>query len=139
MNKELFVLDSCALIAFFREEEGAKLIAKIFENSTEERSVVYIHKTTIAEVYYDTLRFAGKEEADRILKVLATLPISPAALFDNNFIKRIGYFKVHYKVSFADCFVLALAAVKGAMVVSSDHHEFDEIDKSGVLSFKWIR
>jgi hypothetical protein len=29
---------------------------------------VYMHKASIAEVYYDTLRFSGKEEAESIFR-----------------------------------------------------------------------
>lgn len=135
MTKEVYVLDSCALIAFFRQEEGASIVAKIFEGAAEHDFLVYIHKATIAEVYYDTLRFAGKDEAERILKVLASLPVLPLSIFNNNFIKSIGYFKVNHKVSFADCFVLASAFIKKATIITSDHHEFGSIEKLGILSF----
>jgi predicted nucleic acid-binding protein len=139
MNNDLYVLDSCALIAFFRKEIGAEIVAKIFERAAENECTVYMHKASIAEVYYDTLRFSGKEEAENIFKILITLPVDFTNNLNNTFIKKVGYFKVNHKISFADCFVLALASIKKAIVISSDHHEFDEIEKTKILSFRWIR
>ena len=139
MSKELYVLDSCALIAFLRRENGASIVAKILEEAAEKTCTIYIHRVSIAEVYYDTLRFSGKDEAERILKVMASLPVSTVIFFNNNFLRQIAYFKVNYKVSFADCFVLALATIKKAIIISSDHHEFDTIEETKILSFKWIR
>lgn len=68
MKNVFYVLDSCALIAFFRKEVGAEIVTKIFERAAEKKCTIYIHKASIAEVYYDTLRFSGKEEADDIFK-----------------------------------------------------------------------
>ena len=70
---------------------------------------------------------------------LSTQPIILIYKMDNNFIKHAGFYKVNYKISFADCFVLALATIKKASIISSDHHEFDDIEKSASLQFKWIR
>ena len=49
------------------------------------------------------------------------------------------YFKVNYKVSVADSFALGLAKENRAIMVSSDHHEFDIIENSKELEFSWIR
>lgn len=98
-----------------------------------------MHKASISEVYYDTLQFSGKKEADDIFNTLTTLPFSLTNIISNTFIKQMGHFKVNHRISFADCFVLALASIKKAIVISSDHHEFDEIEKTKVLSFLWLR
>jgi len=139
MIKDLYVLDSCALIAYIRKENGSQPVADIFEKAQGKKCIIYIHKATVAEVYYDILRTSNINEAENMIKDLSLLPI----LFSNNltqlFIRQIGYFKVNYKVSFADCFVLALSTVKKAIVISSDHHEFDAVEKSKIVSFFWIR
>jgi PIN domain nuclease of toxin-antitoxin system len=137
--KEIYVLDACALIAFFRKEEGCTVVAEIFEQAFKNKCSVFIHTVTIAEVYYDTLRFSDKKEADRIFKVLNTLPIISSTTLNNNFIKLTGFYKVNHKIFFADSFVLALASMKKAIIISSDHHEFDTIEKSAPIQFKWIR
>ena len=54
-------------------------------------------------------------------------------------IRKIGYFKTNYKISFADSFVLASAKLNNARIITSDHHEFDVIEKDGDMDFEWIR
>ena len=49
------------------------------------------------------------------------------------------YFKTKYKISVADSMALALAKIKGAIIVTSDHHEFDCIDEAKELTFYWFR
>ncbi|OQW87381.1 MAG: hypothetical protein BWK78_09050, partial [Thiotrichaceae bacterium IS1] len=39
----------------------------------------------------------------------------------------------------ADCFVLGLADREKATVISTDHHEFDVLEKAKVLSFYGLR
>ena len=136
---EVYVLDSCALIAYLRKENGALHVANLFKKAFEKECEIYIHKASVAEVYYDTLRISDKDKAENMIKDLTLLPIVFSNNFSNAFIKQIGYFKVNHKISFADSFVLALASIKKAIVISSDHHEFDEIEKIKILSFRWIR
>ncbi|MEO8852541.1 MAG: PIN domain-containing protein [Ginsengibacter sp.] len=124
MKRDLYVLDSCALIAYLRKENGAQRVADTFEKALEKDCMIYIHKATVAEVYFDTLRTSNINEAENMIKDLSLLPLSFSNTFTNEFIKQIGYFKVNYKVSFADCFVLALASVKKAIIISSDHQKF---------------
>ena len=42
-------------------------------------------------------------------------------------------------MSYADSFVLAAANINNAIVVSSDHHEFDTVEKNTNLKFYWLR
>ena len=39
----------------------------------------------------------------------------------------------------ADSFALALAAQLDASLISTDHHEFDDVEKSGEVKFFWLR
>ena len=136
---EVYVLDSCALIAYLRKEDGALNVADLFKEAFEKKCEIYLHKASVAEVYYDTLRISDRSKAENMIKDLTLLPIVFSNNFSNTFIRQIGYFKVNHKISFADSFVLALASIKKAIVISSDHHEFDKIEKIKILSFHWIR
>ena len=48
-------------------------------------------------------------------------------------------YKTSFRGSIADCFLLALAEKESAIVISTDHHEFDVIDNRGELAFYWLR
>jgi hypothetical protein len=51
----------------------------------------------------------------------------------------VGKYKTSYQISFADAFVLGLAEKEKAIVISTDHHEFDVIESAGESSFYWLR
>ena len=70
---------------------------------------------------------------------LKSFPITYIESITTDIIKSIGYFKTKYKISFADSFVLATAKLNNARIVTSDHHEFDVIEKSRDVAFEWIR
>ena len=53
-----YVIDACALIAYFRKEEGGEKLRQIFK---EDGNICYMHAVNIGEVYYDSLRYSDKE------------------------------------------------------------------------------
>ena len=131
-----YVIDACALIAYFRDELGGEKLEELFETANNR---FLMHAVNLGEVYYDSLRVSGKEKAQTLFKDIAELPISIVWELDAPFVKLIGEYKTSYQVSYADCFVLALAEIENAIVISTDHHEFDVIDNAGKLSFYWLR
>jgi predicted nucleic acid-binding protein len=50
-----------------------------------------------------------------------------------------GRYKTSFSISYADAFAMALAEMEGATVISTDHKEFDPVEKNGDLSFYWLR
>lgn len=134
-----YILDACAFIAFLKDEEGHIIVDDIFKEAIDGKCEIYLHKATLLEVYYDFLRSSGKAFADQLLSSVAKQPIILVNKMDNRFIQSAGFYKATHKISFADSFVLALATIKKAIIISSDHHEFDTIEKSSPLQFKWIR
>jgi hypothetical protein len=60
---------------------------------------------------------------------MKNLPIVTERRFSDVLLSEAGYFKVNEKVSLADSVVLGMAKIKKAFVVSSDHHEFDVLEK----------
>lgn len=134
--KNDYVLDSCALIAYLRNEEGAKVIEALFDNNNIN---VHFHKVSFLEVYYDTIKYAGIEVAKELFELTESWPIILNVGLGDNFIQRAGVFKSGFRISFADSFVLALASELDATLVTSDHHEFDIIDREKLIDFLWIR
>jgi len=131
-----YVVDACALIAFLQDEKGGDKIRELF-NAPE--NAFFMHSINLTEVYYDAVRVSGKEKAQELFETVAKLPITILWNLDIPFIKLVGKYKTSYKISFADCFVLALAEKEKAIVISTDHHEFDIIETTNKLSFYWLR
>jgi len=42
-------------------------------------------------------------------------------------------------MSVADSFALALTTQLNASLISTDHHEFDDVEKSDEVKFFWLR
>lgn len=131
-----YVLDACALIAYFRNEEGGATLRKLLK---EPHNRFFIHAVNVGEVYYDAVRYSGEENAADVFEDIARLPIQVIWVLDVPFLKIVGKYKTSYKISDADAFVLSLAEKEDAQVISTDHHEFDVIEATGVLSFYWLR
>jgi len=133
---EKYVLDACALLAFLKKEKGGEVVKKIISSDYE----VLLHNVNLLEVYYDLLRELGKEKSDAICEEILNLPIKIIYDTDLFLIKTAGYFKVNYRISLGDSFVLATAKLNSAIVVTSDRHELSIVEsKEPSLNFNWIR
>jgi predicted nucleic acid-binding protein len=129
-----YVIDACALIAYFRGEQGGDKLRELFK---EQNNRFFMHAVNLGEVYYDSLRVSGIAQAQELFERVAKLPMTIIWDVDIHFIELAGQYKTSYRVSYADCFVLALAEKEDAIVISTDHHEFDVIEGTGKLY--WLR
>jgi PIN domain nuclease of toxin-antitoxin system len=134
-----YVLDACGLIAFLRNEIGGEHVKRLLTKADREEVTILMHNASLAEVYYDFIKAADKITADDTLLMIGKLPLVFIDAVDMDFIKEIAFFKSNFKVSFADCFVLVLAKLQDAIIITSDHHEFDIIEKRRNAKFEWIR
>lgn len=131
-----YVIDACALIAFLQNEKGGDKLRELFKAP---ENIFFMHSVNLTEVYYDAVYVSGKEKAQELFETVGKLPIIILWDLDISFIKLVGKYKTSYKISFADCFVLAFAEKEKATVISTDHHEFDIIESAEELSFYWLR
>ena len=125
-NEPCVVLDPCALIAFFNDEPGAGVVASLLE---EVRSVE-MSAVNLLEIAYDSIRRTGDpQSAGEVLDAVRQLPIRIHWNIDDAVFFDVARFKAGYRISLADAFALALAKTLGAPVATSDHHEFDSIER----------
>ena len=136
MAQVTHALDACALIAYFRGEEGSERLASLVED--EARSLV-IHAVNLGEVYYDFLRAAGEAKARELWARALLLPMEIRRDLDDEFVHRVGAWKVRYSMSYADAFALALAEREGVPLITTDHREFDIVEADGTVGFFWLR
>lgn len=139
MKRELLILDACALIAFFNGEDGAGVVLTLFKEAEAGNLKICLHAINLCEVYYDCLRKSGSKIANKLLKRVKQLPLEIVEIVDMKLIKEVGRFKASEKISLADAFALGLSAIRKGKVVTSDHREFDIVEKNGLAKFLWIR
>lgn len=135
------MLDACALIAFLEDEEGADKVEDILRKSRRNECAIYMNKLNILEIYYGIFREDSKEKAEKTLSKILALPIIVIDRLKDDVFKEAGRLKATYKISLADSIVLAEAKIRKAPILTTDHHEFDPIDKEEEeeIVFHWIR
>lgn len=137
--RNVFILDACAIIAFLNNEEGAEKVESLFLKSIAGECEIYVHAINLYEVYYDFLRNTCRETDGKFWNDMTKFPFTIIFNLDFDILKIAAKFKINYRISLADSFVLALAKTENGQVVTSDHHEFEAIDNNDILDFIWIR
>ena len=136
----IFILDACALIAHFAKENGADNVKNILKNAIDdENTKVYMNKINLMEVYYDVIKSYNEREADKMLDVVKEMPIEIISELEDNVLKKAGQLKIKYKISLADSVALAETIIINGSLVTSDHHEFEPIEKRETIKINWFR
>lgn len=138
MEKGL-LLDACAVIAYPNDEEGAEKVEELLWQSNQGSRDLFMHEINLLEVYYGVYREEGEELADETYERVINLPVKIVEGLRKEVIKEAGRFKAMYRVSLADSIAFGQAKVKGVLLVTCDHHEFDHLRDANELEFLWIR
>jgi predicted nucleic acid-binding protein len=136
---DVFVLDACAVIALIRNERGSEVVEEVLKKASENKDLLIMNKLNLLETYYDTLRSHNKQTADELLVKIKLLPIKIIPEITDDVFIEAGRLKAHYKISLADAVALGEASVWGGSLLTSDHHEFDEVEHLEPIKFHWIR
>jgi len=129
------VLDSFALIAYFRDEPGAETMENLLVTAGKKDSPLHMTDVNYAEVKYSIMKKDGAEAWEEAAKILQGLPIdfhsTSRALADT-----AADFKARFKMSLADAFAAALAKEKKAELVTGDP-EFKALEKE--IKVVWLK
>ena len=136
---EAFVLDACALIANLSGEAGGERVERLLDRARLNEIHLSLHALNLYEIYYPYLRNAGHDVAESIWSDVMAMPVKILYTFDEPLVRKAAEIKAQQRLSVADSFLLALAVSLGAKVVTSDHHEFDAVERTGLVRFEWIR
>ena len=134
-----YVLDACAMLAVLADESGADVVEDIYEKATSGEVVLAMNKLNLLEVYYDLIRAYGKDRADEILNEIRRLPIHIYHEIADDVFREAGRIKAFYKISLADSIALAQAMVLDGKLLTSDHHEFNVVERKEPVRIHWIR
>jgi len=135
----IYVLDACALIALLQNESGAEKVAAVINSALNGTVTVVMNKINLLEVYYDAFRSRGKAQADLMLTEFKKRPVIINQQITDEIFAEAGRLKATYRISLADSIALAEASLSGGELLTSDHHEFDIIEREENVKFHWIR
>lgn len=125
MKAALRVLDSHSLIAYLENERGADKMIELFQVARDSGKALFLSVVNWGEVYYITLREAGRERAEAMAHLILTLPIQIIPV-DLELTKQAAEFKAFKRMSYGDCFAAALAKLRKAELVTGDP-EFKQV------------
>lgn len=137
--KNIYVLDACALIALFNNEQGADNVEKVLREAVYGAAEVYLNKINLYEVYYGTYRASGRQKADEAYSLIKKLPVKITETLADNIFIEAARFKSLYRMSLADSIALGEAVIRNAQLLTADHHEFDIIEKHENVKIYWVR
>ena len=130
-----YLFDSHALLAFFQEEKGTEVVAKILRRALKQRLDRLLCVINLGEIIYMTKRRFGDNKKVEILGRVHQLGFkilpAPEAL-----VYKAAELKAHYPISYADCFALACALEQSAILVTGDP-EFKKV--AHLINIQWIR
>ncbi len=112
-----YVIDTGVLFLHLIDDERVR---PYFKEINEGRAKAFICDVNLAEYYYKTCEKLGREIADVRYNQIRVL-INPVST-NQDLTREAGKIKCKYrdKLSLADCFVLALSKIKGAILLTTD-------------------
>jgi len=129
------VLDSFALIAYFRDEVGADTMEDMLVSAGKKDNPLFMTDVNYAEVKYSILKKDGAASWAEAAKVLEGLPIDFLST-SRPLADAAADFKARFKLSLADAFAAALAKEKRAELVTADL-EFKPLEKE--IKILWLK
>ena len=131
-----FVLDTFALVAFFRAEKGADVIEKLLIDALTGSHQLYLCSYNAGEIYYAIWRKDGKEMADACRRKLLQFQITIVeANLQLTF--EAATLKATRKLSYADTHAAALALHLNATILTVDK-EFNNLKDIKGFKIKMI-
>jgi ribonuclease VapC len=131
------VLDSWALLAFYKDEPAGDAVEKLIDDASQTKTPLLLSVVNWAEMYYSIERAGGRRVAEEATADLATLPIDIVGAGDDLRLARVAaQFKAVHKLSLADAFAAALAKDRKAELVTGDP-EFKPLEKE--IRIVWLK
>ena len=131
-----FVLDSYALLAFFRNEEGGEKIEQLLNEAVADKHELYLTCINAGEVYYMSSRKDGAAKAELVWKAMHQFPVHIIDA-DLEFTLAAAKLKAKYSISYADAFAAALTIKRKATLITGDE-EFDALKNEAGFKVKYL-
>lgn len=128
------VLDAYSVIAYLDAEPSAPKVAEHIKKARDSGGDLLLCTINWGEVYYISVREAGRQGAEKALEVIGTLPIELVDP-DLELTKQAALYKSTHKMSYADCFAAALAKLRKGTLVTGDK-EFKSLENE--IKISWL-
>lgn len=128
------VLDSWAVLAYLEDEAAGSAVAKIIAEAHEHGTALLMTTVNVGEVWYIVAREVSETDAEHAIGDLMQLGIQFVDA-DWRITRIAATFKAKHRMSYADCFAVALAKDQRAELVTGDK-EFRQVDRD--VKVHWL-
>ncbi|MFZ4681399.1 MAG: type II toxin-antitoxin system VapC family toxin [Terrimicrobiaceae bacterium] len=132
---KLAILDSWALMAFFKGEPAALEVRSRFDLAAESGVPLALCVINWGEVVYQFERVGGGSAAESVISDIGNLPIEVVSA-DQDLTRIAASFKAKGGLSYADAFAAALAKDRKAELITGDP-EFKVVEKE--IKIDWLK
>lgn len=129
------VLDSHALLAYFRLEPGGEEIKELLHKAATHDRPLHMTEVNYAEVNYMIRKKDGDDAWAETARIIETLPIEFHPV-TRSLADQAAIYKATHKLSLADAFGAALAKEKKGELVTGDP-EFKSLEKE--INIHWLK
>ena len=133
-EKKRYILDSSALLAFFRDESGANTVQTILHKADKRKLHIYLPVLQLGEILYVTHQYLDKKTSDSLREIIHSLPIQLLEI-NASHAEVAAQYKAQGGIAYPDCFVIALAREKRATILTKDR-EFKKFEKD--VKIEWL-
>lgn len=130
---KLFVLDSFALLALFRDEIGSVRVEDLLLEAERDEVTLKMASINLGEVFYRTVREHSLDRAQEVLAAIKQMPIEIVPV-DENLALSAAEIKSTIRISYAACTAAALTQRLGAALVTGDR-DFRQVPD---LPVEWL-
>ncbi len=129
------VLDSFALVAYFRGEPGAEMVKALLQKAAATERPLLMTEVNYTEAKYIVIRKDGPRAWEEAAAILPTLPIAFHPV-TRSLADAAADIKSRHRLSLGDAFCAALAKEQKAELVTGDP-EFKQL--AGEIKIRWLR
>jgi PIN domain nuclease of toxin-antitoxin system len=130
-----WVLDASAVLCWLADEPGAERMEQVLAG--DETRV--IHAVNLLEIEYYLLR-RGEQALQTGLQRLDAVGVEVARDLDDALLLAAARLKAqNAPIALGDTFAVALAAQRGATLLTTDREELGRLDGLGICSFEFLR
>jgi predicted nucleic acid-binding protein len=135
----VFIFDACALIALLAGEPGAEKVRDLIQDAIDGKLTLIINQINFLEVYYHVINTYDQNEANKMLGKIKEFPIEIIIGLSDEAFKEAGRIKSKYKIPLGDSIAVADCITRNGILVTSDHSDFEEIEKIEKIKINWFR
>jgi predicted nucleic acid-binding protein len=130
----LYVFDSFALIAYFKNEPAAPIVGSLLRDGDAGTHELYITAANLGEVAYRVYQELGEEASEQALSKMLQWPMVVIAV-DQNLALKASSFKAMRGLGYLDCFAAALAERLDGIVATGDP-DFEAVED--LVEVHWL-